>query len=192
MSTEPHPGIVSANPVIIKCSGTFELGGVSMDGNLTPEKVQDMVRTWLMQDGWSLRQESFKGDLWAYVAEDRYGRKISVRHKAEEGDVLVIQASMDFGEVAGRIDQLPEGVRNALIWELRFELLRSDLEFSGVRVPLKEIVVARLLFLDALTKDTFLHRASQVRKGILAIQWILAKKLTSPLEIRQMGFITTK
>ncbi len=34
--------------------------------------IKDMVRKWLMDDGWSLRKQSYPESVWTFVAEDTY------------------------------------------------------------------------------------------------------------------------
>jgi len=152
-----------------------------------PDRIMNQVRTWLMEDGWSIRQESRPEAIWLFIAEDRGGRKIGFGQETGKEDQLFIQFSVPVDEItANRISQLPEDERNSLIWDLRFELLRTDLEFEGIALPLKKIVVRSRIFFDAFTKDVFLYRTSQVRKGILAIQWIVARKLAQ--KPPQIGF----
>lgn len=152
-------------------------------------RIKEKVHDWLMEDGWSLRQESFPQAIWAFVAEDRLGRKIVVGQNADKEDQVIIQGAVIFDEkTTNKIAQLPEDERNNFLWELRFELLKTDLEFSGIEIPLKSIQVSERIFFDALTKDSFLQRASQVRKGVLIIQWMMLKKFAQQPPRKQLGF----
>jgi hypothetical protein len=164
-------------------------GRVEMAEKTTPDHIQDRIREILMEDGWSVRQEPASKAIWAFVAENRAGIKIVVGQKIGKEDQVVIQGSVSPDDIiAYRMAQLPEAERNNFLWDLRFELLRTDLEFDGVMMPLKRIEVSTRIFLDALTKDTFLLRTSQVRKGMLAIVWMLAKKFSQQPPKRQLGF----
>ncbi|GAG02639.1 unnamed protein product, partial [marine sediment metagenome] len=86
------------------------------------------------------------------------------------------------------IGRLAEDERNNLLWDLRFELVRTNLEFSGISLPLKRVEVIERLFLDALTKDSLLQRASEVRKGVLIVIWMLARRFAQQPPPRQVGF----
>ncbi len=142
-----------------------------------------------MEDGWSLRQETPQGGLWAFVAEDSRGRRVVVGQNANRQDEVIIQAQVNIGDdTINKLSSLPENEREELLWDLRFELLRTNLEFAGIETPLKSIKVSERIFLDALTKDCFLQRISEVRKGLLVVLWILARKFVQPPPPRQMGF----
>lgn len=154
-----------------------------------PDHIRDRVRTLLMEDGWSLRQQSFPRTVWAFIAEDSLGRKIAVGQNTDREDQVVIQGAVAISETTtSRIAQLPEDERNNFLWDLRFELLRTNLEFSGVQFPLKHIEVTERIFLDALTKDVLIQRTSEVRKGVLMIQWMIQRKFAEQPPRRQLGF----
>ena len=155
----------------------------------TPDHIKERIREILMEDEWSIRQESFPQTIWALVAEDRLGRKIIVGQNVDREDQIVIQGAVIFDEATtNRIAQLPENERNDFLWNLRFELLRTNLEFKGIELPLKHIDVSERLFLDAITKDSFIQRTSEVRKGVLAIQWMTQRRLAEQPPRRQLGF----
>lgn len=176
-------------------SGTYNYKGIEMPeggdmaSEMSPDQIKERVRGWLMEDGWSLRQETPDRSLWAFVAEDQFGRKIVVGQRASREDEVVIQGAINISDdTTDRIGRLTEDERNNLLWDLRFELVRTNLEFSGIDIPLKRIEVVERIFLDGLTKDCFLQRASEVRKGVLIVIWMLAKKFAQPPPPRQVGF----
>ncbi|MBC8511850.1 MAG: DUF2299 family protein [Dehalococcoidia bacterium] len=160
-----------------------------MVGEIFSEDAKTKVRAWLMEDGWSLRQESGAQVAWVFVAEDRLHRKLVVGQNTGREDMLVIQGAVALDEeMTNRVEQLSEKQRNDFLWDLRFELVRTDLEFSGVQIPLKRVEVSERIFFDALTKDTFLQRASQVRKGVIIVQWMLARRFAQQPPKKELGF----
>jgi len=163
--------------------------GGDMTSEMSSNQIKDLVRTWLMEDGWSLRQETPGQSLWAFVAEDQFGRKIVVGQRVGKDDEVVIQGAVNISDdTTDRIGRLSEDERNNLLWDLRFELVKTNLEFSGISLPLKRIEVVERIFQDGLTKDSFLQRASEVRKGVLIVLWILARKFAQQPPSRQAGF----
>jgi len=163
--------------------------GGEMASEMVSKQIKERIQTWLMEDGWSLRQETPEQSLWAFVAEDEFGRKIVVGQRAGKEDEVVIQGAVNIGDdTTDRIGRLSEDERNDLLWDLRFELVRTNLEFSGISLPLKRVEVIERLFFDALTKDSFLQRASEVRKGVLIVIWVLARKFAQQPPPRQVGF----
>jgi len=65
--------------------------------------------------------------------------------------------------------------------------LQADVEFEGLTDPLKRIVVAEPIFYDALTKDLFVQRFSQVKRAMLLILWSLRRFFAEPPP--PMGFL---
>jgi len=160
-----------------------------MAEKITPDHIKERIREILMEDEWSIRQESAPRAIWAFVAEDRAGRKIVVGQNKGREDQVIIQGAVTIDEVtSNRLGQLSEEEHNNFLWDLRFELLRTDLDFNGIEMPLKRIEVKTRVFLDALAKDTFLIRTSQVRKGVLVILWMIAKKFAQQPPPKQLGF----
>ena len=165
------------------------LKGGAMAAKMSPDQIKDKVQTWLMEDGWSVRQETPSMGLWTLVATDQFGRVIGVGQRKNKEDEVIIQGAINIGDDTNdRIMRLTEDDRNNLLWDLRFELVQTNLEFSGTTLPLKRIEVVERIFLDGLTKDCFLQRTSEVRKGVLIVMWLFARKFGQPPPPRQMGF----
>ena len=155
----------------------------------TPDHIKERIREILMEDGWSLRKKSGSGIIWAFAAEDRLRIRIGVGQSVGKEDQVVIEGVVTLGEATtNRIAQLPEDERNNFLWDLRFELLRTNLEFKGIQLPLKRVGVSERIFLDALTKDAFLQRASEIRKGVLIINWMIQRKFAQQPPRKQLGF----
>lgn len=160
-----------------------------MTTEMSSKQIKEQARAWLMEDGWSLRQKTPDQGLWAFIAEDTFGRKIVVGQKTGKEDELIIQGAVNIDDdTTDRIGRLAGDERNNLLWNLRFELLRTNLEFSGISLPLKRVEVIERLFLDAITKGSFLRGLSEVRKGVLIVMWMLARKFAQQPPPRQMGF----
>lgn len=148
--------------------------------------VRKTIQEWLIGDHWSVRDEPQDDAIWSFLAEDRLGRKIIVGQRVGSEDSLIIQASINFGDASDKIAQLPSNDRERFLWDLRFGLLRTDLEFGGIEIPLERVNVGIRIFFDSLTKSSFFHRVSQVRKGLILVQWMVADRLVE--EPPQIGF----
>ena len=178
-------------------SGTYNYKGVDLpEGGVMTNKspsndAKDKVHGWLMEDGWKLQKYTLPDASWAFVAEDPSNRKFVVGQKVGRDDQLLIQASVTPTEdVTTQLDQLSEDERNNFLWDLRFELLRASIDFNGVTVPLKRVEVMMRITSDALTKDTFVQRLGQVHKGVILIQWMIARKFAQPGTHKEIGFHT--
>lgn len=160
-----------------------------MSTDTSPTEIRGKLQTWLMEDGWSIRQQSLPDTVWAFVAEDEQKRKLIVGQRSAREDEILLQGAIVIDEETGnKIAGLDEDERNNFLWDLRFELLRTNLEFQGVEIPLKQINVTERIFMDALTKDAFLQRASEVRKGVLVVLWMVNREFAQQPPHRQLGF----
>ena len=176
-------------------SGAYNYGGIEMPkggemaDTITSSNIRDLVQKWFMEDGWRVGVESSPDATWALVADDGRGRKVVVGQRQGRDDQLLFQAAVIIDDVtSGKINGLSESERNDLLWDLRFELLRTDLEFMGVEVPLKRVEVMGRICFDALSKDAFICKVSQVRKGILIVIWMLARKFATQPPRKELGF----
>jgi hypothetical protein len=106
-------------------------------------------------------------------------------------DRIVIEAHISVDQqTQNAIMQLPEAERIEFLWELRFELLRTELEFNDIDDPLKDVHLLHGIFIDALDRDTLLRRTVQIRKGIQLVEWVLEKKFKTHPPQRRFGFST--
>ena len=176
-------------------SGTYNFNGIEMPEGVDmstdrkPSDIKEQIRTWLMEDGWSLRQETPQGGLWAFVADDGRGRKIVVGQNINKPDEIILQGQVNVGDdITNKISQMQEVERNKLLWDLRFELLIKYLEFAGIEIPIKSVRVSERIFQDELTKGHFLQRTAEVRKGVLVVLWMLQKQFAQQPPPIQMGF----
>jgi hypothetical protein len=150
-------------------------------GDSTHNDVKDKIKTWLVQEGWQLTERAAPDLRFALVAEDQQGHKIVVSQRAAAADRIVVQVTISLSDDdSQRFSALPEKKRQQFLWDLRFGLLQADVEFQGLTDPLKRIVVAEPIFYDALTKDLFMQRFSQVKRAMLLILWSLRRFFAEP------------
>lgn len=157
-------------------------------GNSTHDDVKDKIKTWLVEEGWQLTERAAPDARFALVAEDQKGHKMVVSQKAAAADRVVVQVTISLSDDdSQRFSALPEKKRQQFLWDLRFGLLQADVEFDGLTDPPKQIVVAEPIFYDALTKDLFVQRFSQVKRAMLLIIWSLRRFFAEPPP--PMGFL---
>ncbi len=81
---------------------------------------------------------------------------------------------------------LPKKKMREFLWDLRFALLQMDVAFQGLSEPLQQVMVGQTLYCDALTKDLFMQRLSEVEKAVLLVIWKVGRLMEEPLP--QAGF----
>ncbi len=117
------------------------------------------------------------------MAEDRHKRRIIISQQTGHEDRVMLEARVvPTSEQAESLVALPEWQANDLMWDMRLELSRMGIDFHGVSLPLKRVVLTEALYFEgaldsALAKDTFFHRMEHLRRGIAMVQFLLQRRL---------------
>jgi hypothetical protein len=152
------------------------------------DEVEDRIRKWLLDEGWQLTEQAATKIRFAFVAQDGTGLKMVISQPADKADRLSISANVTIDDKANKmLGALPQKKRREFLWNLRFALLQTDVEFGGISEPLKQVSVGEPIFYDGLSKDRFMEKLSQVRKAILLILWSFARLAEEPPP--KMGFV---
>jgi hypothetical protein len=142
------------------------------------EEVKAKVQNWLLGEGWQLAEKLHDDAVWLLDAQDGGGRHIVIGQKKGKLDQVLLEAAVALSENhRERFEALGFEDRQALLWDLRFRLLHLGLEFHGAQEPFVRVVLGQRIYLDGLSQDAFLQRVSQVRNGIIAVIWTVARHL---------------
>ena len=146
-------------------------------------RIQERVRHWLTQEGWTADNLATQATLWALVGTDRNGRRLVISQSRGHQDRVLIEGRVvPSAPQAERIEALSEEERDALLWDTRMELLRLGIDYSGVEMPLKRVVLMESIYFEGaldnfLAKDTFFQRIEQIRRGVAMVQLLLRRRL---------------
>lgn len=148
------------------------------DTGSSPAAVREKVQAWLMGEGWSVSEKNHADATWLIQAEDRAGRKLLVGQARSPEDQLRIQATVAVApEHKAKFESLPPETREDALWDLRFRLLGMSVEFDGLGEPLERVTVTQRIYLDGLTKDSFLLRVAAVKNALIAVIWSIGRRL---------------
>jgi len=152
----------------------FEMSAGEKDVEATRDKVQN----WLMAEGWQLAEQAHPDLEWLIRAEDANGRRILVGQNKVRPDRVHLEARVDIaGEHRKKFESLPEERRREVLWKLRFRLLSMNVDFAGVAEPMQTVVLLQRIYLDGLTKDSFVQRFLVVRNAVIAVIWSVIEDL---------------
>lgn len=152
------------------------------------KNVEKKISGWLSEEGWKLTPETRPEFRFVVIADDGSGRKLAISQHSQKPDRVTIEGGVAFGdEQAKKFAALSAAKRQDFLWDLRFDLLATDVEFSGLGEPLRRITLAQPIFYDGLTKDAFMQRVSEVKKALLLVLWKISRVMEEPPP--QMGFI---
>jgi hypothetical protein len=143
--------------------------------------VRERIEAWLRADGWSLAAAEAPDADWLLVAVHPSQIRIQVGQKREQPDAVILQASVSLSPEHGeRLARLPRRLRAALLWDLRVDLLREQVEFEGLGEPLDRIRLHRRLYVEDLTRTGFCERIDRLRHQVLLIITRVARLLDGP------------
>lgn len=142
------------------------------------EATRDKVQNWLMSEGWQIAEQSHPDLAWLIRAEDAAERRILVGQNKARRDQIHLEARVNIAdEHRKKFDSLPGDKRRENLWNLRFRLLMMNVEFAGVAEPMEAVVLTQRIYLDGLTKDTFIQRFNTIRNAVIAVIWSIIRDL---------------
>lgn len=152
------------------------------EGEDNASATRDRIQSWLLGEGWQLAEKPYPDALWLLEAQDSAGRHLVVGQKRAKPDQIILEGAVALSDGHRQLfEQLDPNERQEILWELRFTLLGLGVEFQGVSDPINRVMIGQRVYFDALGKDLFLQRVSQVRNGIIATIWTFARRLNLAL-----------
>ena len=142
------------------------------------EAKRKKVERWLVEEGWSMVPAELAVPLkmaWVIAAEMQK-TTIYAFQQPNRPDQLFIQGSVGLNNSQRAVFfGLSSEQRKAIIWDLRLDLLKLGVDFSGVSEVLEVVHVRQAVFNDGLTKDRFMQRVGAVSRAQLFVAWTFAR-----------------
>ena len=152
------------------------------------ESVRNQITKWLLAEQWKLRELSDDKTAWAIVAEDSQSKKVILAQPNDKPEVVLIQAAVNVAkEQSAKIKALEARDRQDLLWEIRFQLLNMRVKFQGVSDDPEKIIVKQHLYFENLNRNEFVRSLETVQDSILAVIWIIQKRLGQPGHTTEEG-----
>ena len=143
--------------------------------------MREQIRDWLLEEAWSVRQDEVPDTEWALRVESGRQVLLNVRQRSGHSDQALIFGAVQLDkDVQDRLSALSAEERREFLWDVRFRLLGIGVEFEGLTEVPERVVVVPAIYRDALTKDTFFRRLSQVHSATIAVLWMIARKFAQP------------
>ena len=154
------------------------------------EDKRTRIQTWLVQEGWKVDQAQAEGALWIITATNETQQNIVVAQPQSLPDRIEIQATILLPDDRQKMfEDMDAKEREAVLWNLRFELLKLGVEFVGLAGPVvQEIRILQRIYDDGLTQDRFTQRISQVKAGAILTVWTISLALEQPTDELDSSF----
>jgi hypothetical protein len=146
------------------------------------QSKRDRIQNWLMQEGWTVGEEQAANALWCINAKTN-GYTMIVAQLAQPADRINIQSSVLVAlEHQNLFAAMEQNKRQDFWWNMRMKLLDMGLDFNGLAEPVQRIDIGQRIYDDGLTKDAFLQRVSQVKRGQIVVLWSIGRFLQQPTD----------
>lgn len=140
--------------------------------------TRDKIQNWLMAEGWNIAEQAHPDLAWLIRAEDAGGRRILVGQSKVRPDQIHLEALVTIAdEHRKKFESLSEDKRREILWKLRFRLLLMNVDFAGVAEPMQGVMLTQRIYLDGLTKDSFIQRFLIVRNAVITVIWSIIQDL---------------
>ena len=140
--------------------------------------TRDRIQNWLMAEGWNIAEQAHPDLAWLIRAEDAGGRRILIGQNKVRSDLIHLEARVNISdEHRSKFESVAEEKRREILWKLRFRLLMMNVDFAGVAEPMQAVLLTQRIYLDGLTKDTFIQRFLTVRNAVIAVIWSIMQDL---------------
>ncbi len=145
------------------------------------EDLKNKVHNWLNEEGWKLKAVSSPEFCWAFVAENSAGFKVNIAQQEDKKDQFLVRVGCNIRDAQSHLASLSEDELEEFIWDMRFELLRSGVDFEGVGSPLQKVSIYRRIYADGLNKSSFVETVQKVMRAVLIVTWMLRRKFGNAL-----------
>ncbi len=140
------------------------------------ENLKSKVHNWLKEGGWKLREVVDPQFSWAFEVE-RTGLKLNVAQQEGKSDQCIVRITTNLVAAKSALAMLSQDEVDELIWQLRFEFARQEVEFEGVKSPLEQVAISRTIYSDGLTKNSFTDTLGKVLRAFMLLNWMLTRRL---------------
>ena len=140
------------------------------------ENLKSKVHNWLKEGGWKLQEVADPQFSWAFVVE-RTGFKLNVAQQEGKSDQCIVRITTNLVAAKSALAMLSQDEVDELIWQLRFEFARQEVEFEGVESPLEQVAISRTIYSDGLTKNSFTDTLGKVLRAFMLLRLVLTRRL---------------
>jgi len=140
------------------------------------ENLKSKVHNWLKEEGWDLQEVAQPKFSWAFVVE-RTGLNLDVAQQEGKSDQCIVRIALNLIDAKPALTKLSQDEVDELIWQLRFELARQEVEFEGVDSPLEQVAIFRTIYSDDLTKNSFSDTLGKVLRAFMLLRLVLTRRL---------------
>lgn len=136
------------------------------------ENVESLVRLWLDNFRFGVRNDPVQEALFRLIVTTDGGTRIIVgRPRGDLSGYVIIRSEIVFGAEDQRIiAALPTEQVNRTMEEIRLELARAKVGYSGLAQPLGTVALfKRIPIGDALTEDSLIARIEEIEAAFLSM-----------------------
>jgi hypothetical protein len=145
------------------------------------EVIRQRVVDWLTVEGFKVTKAPANRAEWGMVAEVMGDRRVLVFQMPERPDALFFEGLVQLADdYTLKISSLEPRHREALMWDLRLELLRFDIDHKGIEQPLRQVAFQSRLYVEDLTRTSFMDMMRKLIGAHTMVLYLLARAVSEP------------
>lgn len=147
--------------------------------NWSNERTERTLREWLYRRGYQVHDASQPGALFAFEAKLHDIPITIVRLPKTEAFITLLGALSVDPEYQKHVQALPEVQRIKILQELRIEMARLGVGYSGIADPLNRVELSTEIACDrSLTEEALLRAVMFIIRGIILLRQLIKKEVS--------------
>jgi len=158
----------------------------------TEQTTANRIRAWLLDQNYSVHDSSEQDKAFVLVANESSdtGFGFGISQEAGKPRVIALALTLPFDRYQPHLSGKPEE-RYSFLRELRLKLIQFDVEFN-LPLDFSSVMIAKHIYLDGLTEDSFWRHAHEMRRAMLLVIWTLEQKFSIPFSDPNSFNVTTR
>lgn len=174
--TAMPPAIIACIAVFLLVIGWVMVGLYSGKSPPTNKEIEDTLREWIYELGWSLKKEKPNNDAYfIFNVEDPKGRVVNIARFKEFSSVIVVGAYIKMeDELFKKFQALEKRKRIKLVYELRLEIMKLGFQYDGLKDPPTDIKLFHaFVYNRSLTSFEFTNKIHLVNSATgVVLHWM--------------------
>jgi len=146
------------------------------DQNLS-QTLKQNINNWLNEEGLQVEETTPEGFAWAFVVKRSDELKLTVAQQVGKADSCLVRVGVNIQGIQIASTGMTQDEIDELLWELKFELVRHEVDFDGLDWPLEKVNIFRSIYSDGLTKNVFADTVGKVVRAAMLFEWVLRRRL---------------
>lgn len=150
----------------------------------TIEHNRNTVKTWLLEQKYSIEERRDPGQAWALYGLEVGGQfSFGVSELIGHPELITIGVKFSFQELQQDLERMPANEREDFLLDLWFKLLALDITFLPLGDPLNGVQFMAKIYVDELKRSVFWRHVQWIRRAYWIAQWTFQRRFSVPVSV---------